>query len=357
MAAFVRQKRQSRFYWAELGFMVLGLFGLQPTLFTNFLLGTQAKQPSFIDANIEQPGAWNGYGEWAVGQVASHLLNQQQNAGQISANPGWLPTPVAAGLNFPSISSHLNNYGSSPNGASQYAVGQQSYSNGQQNSYQNGFQNSPQQQYLASYIAQPTQSNTPWNAQQQPQYSQAYGSNAQPQYAYSSGQQQQPLTNNSNWQNPNQPSYLAQANPQNGYSAYAPPNQPTTNTWGATQQTAYPQNSNGYPNYPQQPYPGISNTTFGQPQAYPMNQPLNNPLTQPNSNPKSTLGGNSTPGNYWGNSGLAQKQDLYRNLNRQPAGYNSPVGSNFQPFQPAANTANANAGAWPSAYQTPGIMR
>ncbi len=50
MAHFARQKRQSRFYWAELGFIALGLLGLQPGLFTYLIFGSPSRSSSFDDS-------------------------------------------------------------------------------------------------------------------------------------------------------------------------------------------------------------------------------------------------------------------------------------------------------------------
>ena len=79
MAYFARQKRQSRFYWAELGFLALGLLGLQPSLIINLIMGSQAK--SSPNANPVQQAFQNQpvdfYRDPSVTHLASYYPMQQ----------------------------------------------------------------------------------------------------------------------------------------------------------------------------------------------------------------------------------------------------------------------------------------
>ncbi len=74
MAYFARQKRQSRFYWAELGFMALGLLGLQPSLFTNLLTGSASKlqAPAEAQYQTQLSQAMRGYEYMSAPQFASY---------------------------------------------------------------------------------------------------------------------------------------------------------------------------------------------------------------------------------------------------------------------------------------------
>ena len=91
MAYFARQKRQSRFYWAELGFMALGLLGLQPSLFTNLLASAQSRTNSYAYAHYptQQGQVSRGYENLPSHQFAWYLPAYST----IPSNPsnGWQP--------------------------------------------------------------------------------------------------------------------------------------------------------------------------------------------------------------------------------------------------------------------------
>ncbi|HUP77382.1 MAG TPA: hypothetical protein VM260_02395 [Pirellula sp.] len=104
MAHFSRQKRQSRFYWAELGFLTLGLLGLQPSLFTNLLAGSQSKLSSFkpVFHNQEYPyyPAFDGYWDWMNIQQSSYMPTQS-TIGPENQNQRWFPSQTVTSALHP----------------------------------------------------------------------------------------------------------------------------------------------------------------------------------------------------------------------------------------------------------------
>ncbi len=90
MAYSARHKRQTRFYWAELGFMALGLFGLQPSLFTSLFKGSRSRTSSLADAAYAtQPGQQSTLGY-------AYLPSQQQFASYLHAYPEFSPSQASA---------------------------------------------------------------------------------------------------------------------------------------------------------------------------------------------------------------------------------------------------------------------
>ena len=237
MVYFARQKRQTRFYWAELGFMALGLLGLQPSLFTNLIKGSQSKASTLTD---------------------SFYPTQQ---GQSSRGYAYLPSPQQFESYSPAYAEFLANQG---NGWQQQAVAPYPYASQQPYS-------APQQFYAAAqpYAATQPYSTTlqAYTAQQQQPYTAAQSLYPQPDYS-------QPLRNPTNTAansysqqygaapskyqqygfQPAQPShanasqnstnYLAQANA--GYSpagygasGAALPTAVSSNNWSASQPNLY----------------------------------------------------------------------------------------------------------------------
>ena len=90
MAHYSRQKRQSRFYWAELGFMALGLLGLQPGLFTHLIFGSPSRPSSYDDSHyqafsnqaLSQIQELDHYRDWPQTYLASYHPTQQISPGQ-----------------------------------------------------------------------------------------------------------------------------------------------------------------------------------------------------------------------------------------------------------------------------------
>ncbi len=226
MAYFARQKRQSKFYWAELGFMALGLLGLQPSLFTNLILGSQTKSISYKEpyyqAALYQP--YDGYRDGAFGQFASQLPVQHASIPFNSAQ-GWMAQTATQNANyFPSTSYNQPAYQQ----PSTYAQ--------------------PQPYTQSLYAQQPTSAGMTGFAQQQkylPQssyYQQPFSPSAY-----------QPASNA--WAN--QPAYLAQAN-----SGYSTPNA-ANNNWLGAQPNLYGNNTNNYQSnasYPSNLYPSNTNS-------------------------------------------------------------------------------------------------
>lgn len=224
MAHFARQKRQSRFYWAELGFMALGLLGLQPSLFTNLIMGSQTKSNPFHSTPQNQP--LDLYRDLSATHLASYYPTQlsyptQPSIGLPAMVQGWPQyTPPTYGQNPPS---------------GQPTYGQPTYGQLPQNPYSQPFQqlNAHSQTVPTSGLYAQQNYSTPsaYNSQI-PQYAQ-YSST--PQFATSYGGQ-------------NQPAYSAQAN--NGYSWPAAANvggYGSNNDFAGRASTASSSQSYGYP--------------------------------------------------------------------------------------------------------------
>lgn len=240
MAVFGRQKRQSRFYWAELGFMALGLLGLQPSLFTSLFTGFKAKPASYADQNYNptQPQSLDFYRDWAAFQLASLLT--QPHSGPVSTPNGWAPAPIN-GSQVPSSLYGQPGY-AAPNYSTAQSFGQSTQSYG---TPQYAAQNYPPQNYTPNNT-NPGQFNGPASSYPQNFAQPNYAPQQQQPYAQSAYSQMQPSSNGaysptfSTAANPNnQSAHMAQstiANP------YAYPNQATNaNGYGASSNGSQPQ--------------------------------------------------------------------------------------------------------------------
>ena len=320
MAAFIRQKRQSRFYWAELGFMALGLLGLQPALFTNFLMGTQSK-PAYNDASYANPQlqSFEIYKDWAASQLASILTHGQ--AGPVNTGNGWLPQPVGTNGALPSTTFAPNNFVPNQVAAnythpSPYA--QQQYTYPQQTYPQQTYAQQPHSQsaaygqgaYGSPTYGSPTYAQAPYNYPTQNLAASPQNYAAQPTYS------------NHASSNQNQAAYMAQANPP--YSAYGQPQ----SQWTPAQSTSshnYSQGGynpiastgNNYPAYGNAGYAATTNPASSyQASSYPAsnyqagwNQNYNSPAASPTYSPltgQSHLGHSNTYQPYVPNTGVWQ---------------------------------------------------
>ncbi len=285
MAIFGRQKRQPRTYWAELGFMILGLLGLQPTLFMSLLQGTPEKVANYAEQNgySVSPQSLEVLRDWTTSHLTGLLPHSQQ--GPISTPNGWAPVPVQASGTLPSTSYTPSGYLASQPMAQPYST---------QNAY-----GTP-----ASYAPQPA----------------AYGQNA---VGYG------------------QPNYGQFGNAQAGYGQQAQYGSNLTNT-AANGWNGQPLNSAQNPNvryqnsYPNSSLPANTYST----NAYPansfanQNQTAQHPAVNPQAgygynNPYQTQGYNVPPPNqqpYYGGSSL--------NANANPYGVPGPGG--------ATNSYNSN---------------
>ncbi len=82
MSQFPRQKRQARSYWAELGFLVLGLFALQPNLLSSLVSGTHNNSSPYAERtsypgyqNVSNPNSQN----WQANSLGSMYWPSYQN--------------------------------------------------------------------------------------------------------------------------------------------------------------------------------------------------------------------------------------------------------------------------------------
>lgn len=242
MAYFAGQKRQSRFYWAELGFMALGLLGLQPSLLTNLIASAQSRTNSNSDPRYltQQGQAMRGYENFPSNQVASYL----------PAYTTVPPTPV---------------------------FGWQQQVSPQQTNAQQLLYSAPQQLYNAPQ--QPYSTATQYSTTQPYSTSQAYGAFQQPNHMpltlYSQNSFSQPFlpTNNpttnllSQQFNSAPLSYAQQHDFQPARPSYSNGGQNSTNylaqavssnNWSASQPNTYAGNTNTY----------LPSTGYSQPKTY-----------------------------------------------------------------------------------------
>lgn len=230
MAVFGRQKRQSRFYWAELGFMALGLLGLQPSLFTSLFTVLQSKPASYMDQHHTTAQPLDFYRDWAASQLASFVTNPQ--SAPVHTTNGWAPAPFH-GSQVPSTSHGQSGY-AAPQYSSAQSVGTSQYA----------AQNYPTPNYAPNYT-NPGQLNGPPNSYPQNFAQPNYAPQQQQQYTQPAYSQMQPSSNGayspsfSTVANPNnQSAYMAQSNAAN---PYARQNQVTSaNGYGAYSNVSQP---------------------------------------------------------------------------------------------------------------------
>ncbi len=244
MAHFSRQKRQSRFYWAELGFLTLGLLGLQPSLFTNLLAGSQSKlagsqsklisyQPAFHNQEYPYYPVFDSYRDWTNTQLSSYMP-AQPTIGPENQNQRWLASQTVTS------SLHPTSY--------------------------------PQTAYLAGQFAQPStfaQSQQQLFAQQ-PGYAGTglnpnYLGNA-PQSTYYHPQQQSNQSMQQSVPNGWQNHAASLAATSSGYASngYTNPNASAYGNLFSSQPTNYGSNTGSYqPNAAYQPYSNIGANSYG----------------------------------------------------------------------------------------------
>lgn len=233
MAHFSRQKRQSRFYWAELGFMALGLLGLQPGLFTHLIFGSPSRPSSYDDSHyqaflnpaLSQIQTLDHYRDWPQTYLASHHP-AQSIYGTVGPNQGWAPLQPSTSSYLPSTS-----YSQSPYVTSQFP---------QPSTY------AQQQQQLFAQLPAFTGTST---IPQQQNYSPP-SANYQQQLPYAQSMQPAAPTG---WQN--QATYVAQSN-----SSYT---QPSLAASGYPPTAAYQPSS--YPNTFTSAYNGLATKATQQP--------------------------------------------------------------------------------------------
>ncbi len=100
MSQFPRQKRQARTYWAELGFLVLGLFALQPNLLRSLFSGTQINANSYADRPyypVNQNYANSNSQSWQANSMGSMYLPAYQNPIYIGQQ-AWVPQRTIGSL-------------------------------------------------------------------------------------------------------------------------------------------------------------------------------------------------------------------------------------------------------------------
>ncbi len=245
MAYFARQKRQTKTYWAELGFMALGLFGLQPGLFTSLLTPSQAKysadtDPYYSTYQNRPSSSYSDY--WSSPSLALAANLYGGNTG------GWPQSqPYVASTLLPVTSTLQPSFLTA-----QYAQ-------------------TPNLSQLGAYAQQPLYSQAAYNPYSPPNYSQPYSNQSNLPQSFSSGQNPYQTTQFS-YNQPttqagfNQQSYGLQSYPQTypqsqnlasqlSYQQYQQPTQPT-----------YQQNQGTWQNsasHVAQTYPGYSATSSG----------------------------------------------------------------------------------------------
>jgi hypothetical protein len=306
MAIFGRQKRQARTYWAELGFMILGLLGLQPTLFMSLLQGTPEKVANYAEQNgySVSPQSLEAIRDWTTSHLTGLLPHSQQ--GPMSTPNGWAPVPVQATGALPSTSYTPSGYLASQPMTQPYPM---------QNTYGTA----------AGYAQQPATYGQTAAGYGQPNYSQPNYS--QPGYG-------QPNYGQSNY---GQSNYGQFGNAQAGYgqplNAAQNPNVQYQNGY----QNSYPNSSlptNSVPSSNQQPYYGGSSLNAN-PYGAPGPGGATNSYNSNNTWSRATPLGSSTGVSGYGAPSYSQSYS--------PTNYSA---SQFNGIQP-------NAGTW-QRYQPPG---
>ena len=311
MAIFGRQKRQARTYWAELGFMILGLLGLQPTLFMSLLQGTPEKVANYAEQNgySVSPQSLEAIRDWTTSHLTGLLPHSQQ--GPMSTPNGWAPVPVQATGALPSTSYTPSGYLASQPMTQPYPM---------QNTYGTA----------AGYAQQPATYGQTAAGYGQPNYSQPGYS--QPNYGQSNYGQ-----SNYGQSNYGQSNYGQFGNAQAGYgqplNAAQNPNVQYQNGY----QNSYPNSSlptNSVPSSNQQPYYGGSSLNAN-PYGAPGPGGATNSYNSNNTWSRATPLGSSTGVSGYGAPSYSQSYP--------PANYSA---SQFNGTQP-------NAGTW-QRYQSPG---
>jgi hypothetical protein len=121
MSYFPRQKRQARTYWAELGFLALGLFALQPSLLSNLFsvppnrtaveYGRQLYAPQTYPVSNSQNWLANSLGS---NYVPAYLTPQMYGAQNLAGHQSWPPQNTPSMPNPTGISSAYYSAGQFP---------------------------------------------------------------------------------------------------------------------------------------------------------------------------------------------------------------------------------------------------
>jgi len=328
MAYFARQKRQTKTYWAELGFMALGLFGLQPSLFTNLLSVPQPNLSAVSDpfyAAYQSRHQSKYFDYWNVPSLtlASDLYGA--NAGSFPQSP-FLANSYSPAINTLQPSFFAAQYPQSAN------VGQ-----------------------LSAYSQQPLYAQAayapPYSA---PTYSQQYSIQPNLAQQYATGQNQsqtaQPI-----YSQPNNQLGYNQQNNQTGYGQQAS-NQQTYGQTASNSSIAYPQSQNFASQSTYQPYRQPTQSGYQQnqnkniwPNAASYLAQVNPTLSAPLS--ASSLNGNNG-GNYPSNSAFqsnnyagarASPYNTYEPFTAQPSLFGN--GAALNPYSSNSYYSGSNYGA------------
>ena len=261
MAYYARQKRQSNFYWAELGFMAVGLLGLQPELFINLIQGSQSKVTAY-ENRLYAPSVYQAYdfsrdysanarpsnylGQTNTSYMSNPLFSQYSAEAQTNQAQGNNPydQPMSSfATAFPLTWSNAPTFAGAPNAHPQ-SFSPQQYS---QSGYSGNLGITPRTDHAGSSAYGQAQYGSPQYGS--PQYSQNQDSHV------SSGQSRynMPQSNHAPYDNSlffaaqpnsqlNQGTYLAQGN-----TAYSG-NAMATDQWLSSQTNGYGNNSTGYLN-------------------------------------------------------------------------------------------------------------
>jgi hypothetical protein len=329
------RKKNSKFYWLELGFILLGIIGWNPSIITNLLesKGTAVIQqpfpPQYSQQGYNQQGyqAYNqqannrGYpfvqypydpSSYQSGNDSQLYSNLQNTAGQIGqyalTAASQLLRPTGNAGTFPTTSYDPMSVQRSAASVDPYAYSQ------------------PQAQSLAnpSYVTNPQQlANQQYYANQQNQSQQPYNYGAQnangSQYGYpvNPGFQNSPPNSSGTWSNGYPANMTAPATsvpPASLNSQYNP--QSTFSSWPSTSSSAYSQQNRGYSN-------GFPTTAHLQ--------------TNANNAQYPAVGQYGAYGQYG-----AGNTSQYQNAAYPPSTANfNPASTNVNGFVPAGSTANS----------------
>lgn len=275
MTSFVRRKRPFRSYWVEIGFLLLGIVGLKPSIITD-MFTTVRPDPNYGYANS------NPYSNDSYRGVVNSGLNGGLNLDTLNRSVDWAGAYAALVNSLHANQNLTQRPGMVPfNTQASFATGLPSSSNAYASSaYYPAYSNPtyPSQAFPNATYANPAYGANP-----------AYASN--PSYGANAAWQSPtyPPNNSSNLALASTPTGNSNWHMYSSTSAYNPSNYNSANYNSAASPIAYslaanPWASNQQPAYPTQPY---SATNFP---------------TQPTSNPNWNNGTNNVSSNYWGNN-------------------------------------------------------
>jgi len=298
------RKKNSKFYWLELGFILLGIIGWNPSIITSVL---ESKGTAIIQQQFPtQYHQANNY------QRNNYQGNNYQGNNYQGSIRGYDGQPI---VQNPYDRSH-----------DQPGSNSQLYTNLQNTAGQTSFYANPQQLFSQQSLAnQQNQAQQPYN------YGAQNSSGSQWGYPINTGLQNSQPTSNGTWNNGYPASTTAPATTVPPATLNSPYNsQSTFSNWPSTSPSAYSQQNSGYSS------------------GFPTTANLQTNAINPQFPTVSQYGAYGQYGTY-GQYG-AGNPSQFQNAAYPPSAANfNPASTNFNGFVPAGSTANS-LGAQPNRY-------